>query len=70
MIVVVNYYPSWAYDTNVIMSNLAFNFASGVIIIMGVVSFVLSYNPNWRKMLERVIEYLTDFEPAQGDKVE
>lgn len=66
MIIVVNWYPYWAYDTNVIMSNMTFNFASAVIIIMGFVSFGLSIEPNWVKMVKSISEYLTRVEPVAG----
>ena len=70
MLVVVNSYPNWAYDTNVIMSNMTFNVASIAIILMGLVSFGLSFEPNWVKMVKSISEYLTRVEPVSGDEVE
>ena len=70
MTIVVNYYPSWAYATNVIMTNLTFNVASAVIIVMGLISFGLSFEPDWVKMVIRVSDYLTREKTASGDEVE
>ena len=70
MIIVVNHYPSWAYATNVIMTNLTFNVASAVIIVMGLISFGLSFEPDWVKMVIRVTVYFTREKTASGDEVE
>ena len=70
MIYVINEKPGWAYDSNVIMSNLTFNVASSVIIIMGLVSLVLSFEPNWVTMLSKFSHYLTTYKVSETDDTE
>jgi hypothetical protein len=68
MLYVVNFVPTWGYDTNVILSNLTFNVATAVIIVMGFVSLALSVEPDYTKMVKKMADYLTknNFGNAEG----
>ena len=60
MIFIVNFKLGWSYDSNVIMSNTTFNFASAMIIYIGVVSLFLSFEPNWVVMMKKMANYFAD----------
>ena len=60
MAYVINTSKDWGYDSNVIMSNLTFNVATAVIIFMGLVSVALSFEPNWRKMFQKLANSVID----------
>ena len=45
-LVVINTYKTWSYDSLVIFNNLEFNLTVIVLMIMGVMSLLLSSNPN------------------------
>ena len=60
MIFIVNFRLGWSYDSNVIMSNLTFNFASAMIIYIGIVSLLLSFQPNWVVMMKNISKYFAD----------
>ena len=47
----VNFNKDWVYDPNVIMDNQEFNMAVGVTMVMGILSYGLSLNPSWFKIL-------------------
>ena len=47
----INVDKMWAYDSNVILLNADFNLAMGVTMGMGIMSFALSYKPNWFKLV-------------------
>jgi hypothetical protein len=70
MIYVINDKPGWSYDSNVIMSNLTFNVANSIIIIMGLVSLALCFEPNWVTMIQKFSKYLTSFNVPGADQTE
>ena len=49
----INFKKSWSYDSNVIFNNTEFNVAMGIIIVLGVASYVLSLSPNWTDMVKK-----------------
>jgi hypothetical protein len=52
------------------MSNLTFNVANSIIIIMGLVSLALCFEPNWVTMIQKFSKYLTSFNVPGADQTE
>ena len=42
----------WAYDSNAILLNADFNVAMSITIAMGVISYGLSFQPNWFELVK------------------
>ena len=45
--VLINKYPRWAYDPNVILKNAEFNILTSSAIVMGLISLIFARNPSW-----------------------
>ena len=45
--VLINKYPRWAYDPNVILKNAEFNILTSSAILMGLISLIFARNPSW-----------------------
>ena len=63
LFVLINFYQEWNYNANVILDNTNFNMTVYVLVAMGVLSFVLSFNITWVKCMKRftkAISHLDD----------
>ena len=45
--VLINKYPRWAYDPNVILKNAEFNILTSSAILMGLISLIFAKHPSW-----------------------